>query len=180
MIDNPEIELWAIDEVMFQQHGSRCKMWIPPEDRDPVIFHHPTRKKVGYWGAVRLLDGKFVYQRETDMFNAETCFRFFKYLRKISARSSRNVAIILDNARYHHAKLHKEWREWCSEVFSFEYLPPYCPDLNPIERVWKLTRRRCTHNEYFPEIENVISSVENQFDCWKIGNESLRRLCAMS
>jgi len=41
------VELWALDEVYFQQHGSRCLMWIPPEVRDPVSLHHPTRKQVG-------------------------------------------------------------------------------------------------------------------------------------
>ncbi|MCI0693637.1 hypothetical protein L0337_16715, partial [candidate division KSB1 bacterium] len=28
-------ELWALDEVHFQQHGSRCRMWVPPEMKDP-------------------------------------------------------------------------------------------------------------------------------------------------
>jgi len=60
---DPIIELWAIDEVMFQQYGTSCKMWIPPEEKNPVIFHYPGRKKVGYFGAVRLKDGKFVYSR---------------------------------------------------------------------------------------------------------------------
>lgn len=43
-------------------------MWIPPETKDPVLLHHPTRKSVGYFGAVRLRDGKFVYQREETQF----------------------------------------------------------------------------------------------------------------
>ena len=32
------VDLWALDEVHFQQQGSRCRMWIPPEDQDPVVF----------------------------------------------------------------------------------------------------------------------------------------------
>ena len=31
-------------------------MWIPPEIKDPVLLHAPTRKSVGYFGAVRLRD----------------------------------------------------------------------------------------------------------------------------
>src|SRR5215470_17590757 len=53
------VDLWATDEVHFQQHGSRCRMWIPPETKDPVIYHQPTRRSVGYFGAVRLRDGSF-------------------------------------------------------------------------------------------------------------------------
>jgi len=36
-----------MDEVHFQQHGSRCRMWVPPETKDPVLLHQPTRKSVG-------------------------------------------------------------------------------------------------------------------------------------
>ena len=72
-----------MDEVHFQQHGSRCRMWFAPEENDPVLMHEPTRRKVGYFGAVRLRDGKFVYRREEDKFNAETFLKFIKQLRKV-------------------------------------------------------------------------------------------------
>ncbi len=45
------VDLWALDEVHFQQQGSRCRMWIPPETKDPIVYHHPTRKSVGYFAA---------------------------------------------------------------------------------------------------------------------------------
>ena len=45
------VDLWALDEVHFQQQGSRCRLWVPPETKDPVVYHHPTRKSVGYFGA---------------------------------------------------------------------------------------------------------------------------------
>ncbi|MBE0540915.1 MAG: transposase, partial [Verrucomicrobia bacterium] len=43
------------------------------------------------------------------------------------------------------------------------FLPPYSPQLNPIERVWKLTRRTCLHNQYFSKLELVLNAVEEQF-----------------
>ena len=49
-----EVDLWATDELHFQQYASRCPMWVPPEARDPVLLHHPTRRGIGYFGAVRL------------------------------------------------------------------------------------------------------------------------------
>jgi hypothetical protein len=57
-------DIWAIDEVHFQQYGSCCRMWTPPEVKEPIILHHPTRASVGYYGAVRLRDGKFTYTRK--------------------------------------------------------------------------------------------------------------------
>ena len=107
---NDEVDLWATDEVHFQQHGSRCRMWVPPETKDPVLLHHPTRRGIGYFGAVRLRDGKFRFVRETGKFNAMSFFAFMKILRLASIRTRRRVVVIADNARYHHARLHKEWR----------------------------------------------------------------------
>ena len=168
-----------MDEVHFQQHGSRCRMWVPPEVKDPVLLHHPTRQSVGYFGAVRLRDGKFVFSRETNRFDAQTTWRFLDLLRQRSRRAGRAVALIIDNAKYHHANLHRTWRQEQAPDFVLDYLPPYSPDLNPIERVWKLVRRLRLHDEYFPTLQAVIDAVENQFVKWGSRNETLRRLCAI-
>lgn len=168
-----------MDEVRFQQHGSRCRMWIPPELRDPVLRHAPTRKSVGYWGAVRLRDGRFVYRREADSFNAQTCQDFLRQLHRAS-RGRRQVVVISDNAKYHHAKMHLPWRQDRELRFALDFLPPYSPELNPAERVWKLTRRRCLHNRYFAALDEVIAAAETQFENWVHSNETLRRLCAIT
>jgi len=154
-------------------------MWIPPECKDPVVLHHPTRKSVGYFGAVRLADGKFVFQRELSAFNADTFWIFMKKLRRISSHSGRRVIVLADNARYHHAVLHADWRSGCAERFSLFYLPPYSPELNPIERVWKLTRRLATHNRYFAHVEEVARAVESLFEKWRAANNTLSKLCAI-
>ena len=155
-------------------------MWIPPETRDPVLLHHPTRRSVGYFGAVRLRDGKLVFRRETSRFNAETCHVFLQQLWRASYRSGRRVIVIADNARYHNAVLHKEWRKVAEPWFKLEFLPPYSPDLNPIERVWKLTRRLATHNRYFPALDDVMAAVEMTFESWRKGHNTLRRLRAIT
>lgn len=179
-MEDTSVDLWATDEVHFQQHGSRCQMWIPPETKDPVLLHAPTRRSVGYFGAVRLRDGKFLFCRENGKFNGATFFAFMKNLRRNSIRVGRRVVVITDNAKYHHALLHRPWREEHILDFALDYLPPYSPDLNPIERVWKLTRRLCLHNRYFNRLEAVIESVETEFRRWTTQNETLRRLCAIT
>ncbi len=168
-----------MDEVHFQQHGSRCRMWVPPEVKDPVLLHHPTRKSVGYFGAVRLRDGKFVFARENNRFDAATTWNFLRLLYQRSRQSQRRVVIITDNAKYHHATMHAQWRQEHEPSFRLDYLPPYSPDLNPIERVWKLTRKLCTHDQYFPTLAAVITAVESEFVSWTKGNNTLRRLCAV-
>src|SRR5271157_4694927 len=118
------VDLWAIDEVHFQQHGSRCRMWVPPETRDPVLLHHPTRHSVWYFGAVRLRDGSFQFRRETDKFNGLTFFEFMKELYPVSITSGRRVVVITDNARYHHARLHRQWREERAAEFALDWDKP--------------------------------------------------------
>ena len=152
-------------------------MWIAPEDKDPVVRHHPTRKSVGYFGAVRLRDGKLVVRQEKECFNAQTFWDFLQQLLPISAMEGRRVVVISDNAKYHHANLHKEWRAEHSAGFSLDFLPPYSPQLNPIERVWKLLRRLRLHNRYFESLQMVVDAVEAQFAIWTQPNEALRKLC---
>ena len=83
------------------------------------------------------------------------------------------VVVITDNARYHHAQLHPDWREQHSDRFALDSLPPYSPELNPIEPLWKLTRRLGLHNRYFPALGEITLSVENQFANWSRGNITL-------
>ena len=180
MTQQEGIDLWALDEVHFQQYGSRCRMWIPPEAKDPVLRHFPGRKSVGYFGAVRLRDGMFICMREPDKFNAQTFHDFMKKLYGVGFTAEHKMVLITDNARYHHAKLHKEWRDDHVDRFVLDYLPPYSPDLNPVERVWKLVRRNCLHNRYFQSLKEVEGVVETQFLAWAHGSETLRRLCAIT
>ena len=74
-------------------------------------------------------------------------------LGQASSHPQRRVVVISDNARYR-------------------------PELNPIERVWKLTRRLCLHNRYFEALDDVTTAVEDQFNKWTDANDTLRRLCA--
>jgi hypothetical protein len=131
LAQDPSVDLWALDEVHFQQHGSRCRMWVPPEVKDPILLHAPTRKSVGYFGAVRLRDGKLFTKREEKLFDAGTFWQFLKLLHQISSRSARRVVVVSDNAKYHHALLHQQWREEHQPRFVLHFLPPYSPQLNP-------------------------------------------------
>jgi transposase len=128
---------------------------------------------------VRLRDGRFLYRRETERFGARTFFDFLRQFSRANRAARRRMVLILDNAAYRHARLHRPWREDHAERISLEFLPAYSPELNPIERVWRFTRRRCLHNNYFPPLDRVIETVEWEFSRWAFRSESLRRLCAI-
>ncbi len=152
-------------------------MWVPPEDKDPVILHAPTRQSIACFGAVSLDSGQFV-RHLSAKFNAETFERFLKQLLRHHVRGKKMV-IVLDNARYHHAKrlaplLHRHRRQ-----LTLLFLPPYCPQLAPVERVWKLARRLATHNRYFATLGELLHAVNSCFDGWRKPNAVLRRLCGI-
>jgi transposase len=155
-------------------------MWVPPEVTDPVCLHAPTRKSISFFGAVRLDDGKLVMSRPEGMFAARTCWDFLRKLERLSRRRGRDVVVIADNARYHHASLHAAWRKRMADRFSLHFLPPYSPELNPIERVWKLIRRRCLHNHYFPTLDDVVTAITPRLRAWSRPNPTLQRLCGIA
>jgi transposase len=146
-------------------------MWVPPEEKDPVLLHAPTRKSMALFGAVNLRSGSLVTLL-TSPFNAESFGAYLRQLARHRDRRRRNV-IILDNAGYHASGQ-------CPSEFTLDYLPPYSPELNPVERVWKLLRRLRIHNQYFETLDALIAEVTDQLISWACPNDTLRRLCCIT
>lgn len=152
-------------------------MWIPPEEKDPVLLHAPTRKSVACFGAVNLRGGQLVTAFEPK-FNAESFQRFLARLLR-HGRRGRRIVLILDNAKYHHARVLQPWLHKRRKGLRLLFLPPYSPELNPIERVWKLTRRLATHNRHFPTLEELTVAVLERFALWTKPNRQLAKLCTI-
>ena len=75
-----------------------------------------------------------------------------------------------------HRNMQRQYR--C--ILTLLFLPPYSPQLVPIERVWKLARRLATHNRYFATLDELLATVETCFDGWRRLNPVLRRLCGIN
>ena len=153
-------------------------MWIPQEVKDPILLHAPTRKKLGVFGAVCVREGKLLTYFE-NTFNAMTFQSFLEYVLQYRT-PGRLMVLVLDNARWHHANLIQPWLIEHRHMIQLDFLPPYSPELNPIERVWKLTRRLCTHSRYFPQMDDLTHAVSQQFVTWLSPNDTLRILCAVN
>ena len=63
------------------------------------------------------------------------------------------------------------------ESVTFIKLPPYSPDLTPIEQVWRVTRRESTHNVFFASLSMLEQKVDSTFASWAEPNDQLRELC---
>lgn len=122
----------------------------------------PTRKSVACFGAVSLSAGKFIRAMCGEKFDAVTFETFPKKLLRHHSHGRRMV-IVLDNARYHHAVLLQLLLRKYRAVLSFLFLPPYSPQLAPIECVWKLDRRMATHYRYFATLNELLAAVEQCF-----------------
>jgi len=153
-------------------------MWIPPENFDPILLHAPTRKQTAFFGAVCPADGRMVTM-PAETFNAQSFQVFLTRLLRRRRRGCKMV-VVLDNARWHHARALRPWLFKHRRILQLNFLPPYSPDLNPVERVWKLTRALCTHNVYFKTLQELVAAVQAQFTKWINPNSQLRRLCAIN
>ena len=153
-------------------------MWVPPEIKDPILRHAPTRKSVSCFGAVSLETGQFI-RMMCPIFNAVT---FKRYLRRLLRHQTpgRRMILVLDNARYHHARLLGDFLRRNARQLRLLFLPPYSPQLAPIERVWKLARRLATHNRYFATLAGVLKAVSACFARWRRPNKVLYRLCCIT
>jgi len=87
--------------------------------------------------------------------------RAFKELRK-SYPDWKEIVVILDNARYNHSTMSSEEVSLLN-ITSF-FLPPYSPNLNLIERVWKFMKSEVLKNIYYPTFDGFWNAIVDF--CW--------------
>ncbi|MBS7344085.1 MAG: transposase [Caryophanon sp.] len=68
--------------------------------------------------------------------------------------------MVLDNARIHHEKLIQPFLETYQDSFEFLFLPPYSPDLNLIEGLWKWMKATVIHNVFYSNVGKIQRAVQ--------------------
>ncbi len=169
---NASIQLWAEDEVHFQRHSTITRMWSL-QGKQPRVISASTRQKVGFLGAINLKTGQLL-TKKAPIFNSDTFGDFLYYLLQ---HTKGKLFLILDNASWHRAQDLKKFFFENRHRLVRIFLPPYSPELNPIERVWRITRRRITHNRYFESIEDLEAVLIPCFSKWEQPNNALKVLC---
>ena len=69
----------------------------------------------------------------------------------------KEIVVIQDNAKYHHAYAQSEHIKNLNVTPYF--LPPYCPNLNLIERLWKFMKKEVMHNTYYETYSEFYDAV---------------------
>lgn len=89
---------------------------------------------------------------------------FLGFLKEIVCRSRRRKTfLIIDNGPCHN--LNSDGKRWLmAHHHRIEFrLPPYAPELNPIEGVWKVTEKRTTHNRFYPTTDERDAALRSTF-----------------
>jgi transposase len=144
------------DEASFAQWGSLSYTWAR-RGRQPEV---PTRgKRKGYkvFGAIEYFSGRLFYRGIEDRFNSES---YQAFLQMILAHTTQHLFLIHDGARYHTSAATQAFLAAHRDRITAEPLPSYSPDYNPIEYLWKKTKKRATHNQYFKEFAALTVSVD--------------------
>jgi transposase len=170
-------EIYFEDECHFQRSASIIRSWFmkgtTPEIKSPAV-----KEKISIMGAVGADNGQLVTM-ETDIFNADSFKEFVAGLIR-KAKTNKKILLVLDNARFHHARINRNYLKSVKKKIELLYLPAYSPELNPIESFWKMTRRGVTHNRYFESLEQERSLLKSFFKKYERPNMMLMRLSAIN
>jgi transposase len=143
----PDDEAVLFADAVHPTHAARPAGCWAPSCEKLAIEQTSGRQRINIHGAIDLETG------QTRMIEVVTvdAVSTIRLLESIAALYPMLVLIhvFLDNARYHHAKLVQQWLARPGCRIKLHFIPPYCPHLNPIERLWGVMHKHVTHNKCY-------------------------------
>lgn len=139
------------DEMVLTSATTLQKIWLPKRSYPPVIETNSTKKRKSIYGFLNLKSGK-QHAFMTDWQNMYITVEVLQKLRE--AYPTERLLIIWDNCGWHRGSEVQKWirKDKHTKILHF---PPYTPDLNPQEHVWKAGRKATTHNLHVTNIEQT-------------------------
>lgn len=143
-----------MDSVHPTQATKVAYGWIKT-GTDKLIASTASRTRVNITGAINLASMSVIHNNYAAI-NAETTIDFFRLL-EIQYPKAPQIHVILDQSGYHRS----------NEVAAFvknsriviHFLPPYSPNLNPIERLWKVMNQKVRNNKVFETAKKFKSAI---------------------
>lgn len=117
------------------------------------------RGRINLTGMIDVIQHNVIVQEDRTL-NAEATIQFFHKIEE-AYPTKRKIHIFCDNAPYYRNKAVKEYLK-ASRV-ELHFLPPYSPNLNPIERLWKWMKERVIYNTYYEHFEEFREAVMGFF-----------------
>lgn len=130
------------DEVGMQLLPNVCRTWSPVGST-PVLEHQAGRDKVSLLGGLvwKPTTGEcdlLLHMYPKDNIDSPKIITFFDALH---GDIEGPITVVLDNLKAHHSKLVQQYVKDNESWLQLVFLPPYCPELNPIEYVWSAWKR---------------------------------------
>lgn len=88
---------------------------------------------------------------------------YVAFLNQLLARFAAPIILIEDGAPYHRSQEVKQFKADHAQRLTIEPLPAFSPDYNPIEKLWRNTKKDATHLKYFNTFDQLRASVLNVF-----------------
>lgn len=154
-LDTDEAVLFV--DAVHPTHGVRSVGCWAPKDVKLAVEQTSGRDRLNIHGAIDLETGQ---TRMIDVL-AVDAVSTIALLVGIEAMypAMRRIHVFLDNARYHHAKIVREWLDQTGRRIVLHFVPAYCPHLNPIERLWGAMHKAVTHNQCYETYRAFCQSV---------------------
>jgi len=150
------------DEASFAMWGSLSRTWAPL-GKQPVLKTTGRRKGLKMFGAIEFQSGKFIFMETPEKFNSDS---YLQFLRHLLDSNRAPIILIEDGAPYHRSSQVKEFQKSMEDkglLFTYR-LPSFSPDFNPIEKLWRNTKRNATHLKYFKTFDDLRESVLAAFE----------------
>lgn len=121
-----------------------------------IFIKSPSgRKRFNVLGALNSITHEIITVTNETYINSESICQL---LYKIAAlKLIVPITIVCDNAKYQKCKLVQDLA--ASLGIELLYLPSYSPNLNLIERLWKLVKKQCLYSKYYPDFGSFKSSI---------------------
>lgn len=165
------------DEFSLSNTATVSYQWSKKGKQPKAICKQRKRERKTAMGSYNYKTGQI-----TVSFHDKGNYQSFKkHLKKVlyTYRSHPKIIMILDNVRFHHAKLLKKWLLKHPKI-ELIYLPAYSPELNPIERAWWYMRKKITHNRYMDTLEQRIINFWKLFSLFSKPNNQLLKICEIN
>jgi transposase len=145
------------DEVSFAQWGSLGYTWAL-KGETPIVKTAGKRKGYKVLGLIEFFSGQFFYRGQQERFDS---VRYQTFLAQVLAQTTGHLILIQDGAKYHTSQSTRAFFAAHQDRLTVFQLPSYSPDYNPIEYLWKKMKRRATHNQYFPDFQDLVAAVDD-------------------
>jgi len=134
--------------------------WIKKGKKNDVYIKSNTgRKRINLLGALNISTKQTVVL-EREIIDSEAIICLLNGV--VKKQKQGKIYMIMDNAKYHHSRIVKNWLLHHPRV-KLAFLPPYSPNLNIIERLWRFFHMKITNNHYFATFREFKEATSTFF-----------------